>query len=128
MKKEKRNKGISMLDQKNDKAHIKQVLADVISIAMSHIQDIALKLKDLDINESNIKDKSPEIVQKSVLLNNILTIINDAIHPAHDISKELYPGAVDFIDMCIVNHKLAIERKLISAKCGCYKCKIENPV
>lgn len=112
----------------NDNAHIKQVLSDVISVSMSHIQDIALRLKKLDINESNIKEKSSEIVQQSVLLNNILTIVNDAIHPAHELAKEIYPGAKEFIEMCQQNHKLAIERKLISDKCGCYSCKIESPV
>ena len=117
-----------MPHHKHNNAHYKQVLADVISISMSHIQDLALRLKELDINESNIKEKSPEIVQKSVLLNNILTIVNDAIHPAHDIAKDIYPGAAAFIDMCKENHKLAIERKLISDKCNCYMHKIEKPV
>lgn len=116
------------MHHKHDNAHVKQVLSDVISIAMSHIQDIALRLKELDITEANIKEKSPEIVQKSVLLNNILTILNDAIHPAHTIAKDIYPGASAFIDMCIENHRIAIERKLISDKCNCYMHKIEKPV
>ncbi len=112
----------------HDNAHIKQVLSDVISISMSHIQDIALKLKDLNITEENLKDQPEDKKQRSIVLNNILTLINDAIHPAHNLAKELYPDATQFIELCQQNHKLAIERKLISSICHCYSCKVATPV
>ena len=117
-----------MSHHKHDNAHIKQVLTDVIAISMSHIQDLALKLKKLNITEENLASKSEEEKNRSIVLNNILTIINDAIHPAHDLAKELFPGASQFIDLCKDNHKLAIERKLIASTCSCYTCKIEKPV
>ena len=112
----------------NNNDDMKQVVSDIVSITMSHIQDIAIKLKDMNITEENLKDKSPETIQKSVTLNNILTIINDCIHPAHELSKELYPDALEFINICIDNHKRAIEKKLISPICNCYCCKMKKPV
>lgn len=117
-----------MSHHSNSNAHIKQVLSDVISISMSHIQDLALKLKELNITDSNLAEKTEEEKNRSIVLNNILTIINDAIHPAHNLAKEFYPGAEKFIDLCKENHRLAIERKLISSTCGCYTCKTDKPV
>lgn len=112
----------------NSDSRMKQIISDVLSIGLSHIQDIAMKLKDLNVSEDNIKDKSPEEVQRSVLLNNILTILNDALHPAHELAKELYPNAKEFIEMCQENHKKAIERKLLASTCHCYTCNTKNPV
>jgi hypothetical protein len=111
----------------HDNAHIKQVLIDVISIAMSHIHDIALKLKELNITAENLDQKSEQDKHKSMTLNNILNILNDAMHPAHHLVKDFFPGAEKFAELCMQNHKIAIERKLISATCHCYMCKIEKP-
>lgn len=112
----------------HDNAHIKQVLSDVIALSMSHIQDLALKLKELNITEENLATRSLADQEKSKTMNYLLHIINDAIHPAHNLAKEFFPGAADFIEMCKVNHKLAIERKLIASTCGCYSCKMKKPI
>lgn len=117
-----------MSHHSHDNAHIKQVLMDVISISMSHIQDLALALKKLNITDSNMHEKSEADKAKSANLNFLLHMLNDAIHPAHKLSLEFYPQAQEFIDMCKENHKLAIERKLISSMCHCYSCKIEKPI
>lgn len=114
-----------MSHHSNSNSHMKQIVADVLSIGLSHIQDIAVKLKELDINADNMKDKSPELIQRSVLLNNILTILNDALHPAYPLAKEIYPNSHEFIDMCMENHKRAIERKLLAPNCHCYTCNIK---
>lgn len=116
-----------MSHHSNDNAHIKQILMDVMSISMSHIQDIALKLKELNITEENLHEKNDQDKHKSIVLNNILNILNDAIHPTHHLVKEFFPGAEKFAELCAQNHKIAIERKLISSTCHCYMCKIEKP-
>jgi hypothetical protein len=90
---------------------------------------MAHELKALDINDSNIKDKTPAQIATAQTMSNMLTIINDVIHPAHDIAVQLFDKDVSpFVDYCIKNQALAIEKKLISASCNCNSCKMKQPI
>lgn len=117
-----------MSHHSNDNAHIKQILMDVISLSMSHIHSLSAELKKLDINDANFAEKSPDERRRSMILNNMLTTINDSIHPAHDLALEFFPQAKEFIEACKKNQEMAIQSKLLPNKCICYTCKIKNPV
>lgn len=98
---------------------------EVLSLALSHLQNLTLQLSKLDINNENIMSKSQEDRDKSYLLNNLLFYINDVIHPMHAMAKDIFPDAKPFIDMLIENQKRAIENKIIPDSCLCTSCKKE---
>lgn len=111
----------------NSATHLKMTLKDVVSTAFQHMAAIAQELKELNMTEENIKDKTREQLAIAQTMNNVLTIINDVIHPAHDIAASLFENDVtEFVDYCKKNQQLAIEKKLISAICKCYSCKLKE--
>lgn len=111
----------------NSGTHLKMITADILSIAFQHMAAMAEELKQLDITEANIKDKTPAQIATAKTMSGMLTIINDVIHPAHDIATSLFDKDVkEFVDYCINNQRLAIENKLISAVCKCYSCKMKE--
>ena len=114
------------MHKKNSMSHLRTVLSDVVSIGYEHMQSLAAELRKLDINDSNVKEKSQQDLNRSQLLAHVLTLINDVVHPAHNLSLELFPDAKPFIDVCIKNHALAIEKKLIAPECNCYECKTKT--
>ena len=113
----------------NSATHLKMILSDVVSTAFQHMAAMAQELKALDITEENAKDKTREQLAIAQTMSNMLTIINDVIHPAHDIAPQLFDRDVkEFVEYCIKNQKLAIEKKLILASCKCYSCKLKEPI
>lgn len=109
--------------------HLKMILADVVSTAFQHMAAMAQELKELDITEENIKDKTRVQIATAQTMSNMLTIINDVIHPTHDIAISLFDRDVkEFVDYCIKNQALAIEKKLISPTCKCYSCKSKQSI
>lgn len=111
----------------HDKAALKIILSDVINIAMQHMTALAIELKNLDITPDNMKSKSTQELMAAETMSNILTIINDVIHPAHDIMTQLFDKNVeDFVTKCKTNQKLAIDKKMINPKCECYACRGNN--
>jgi uncharacterized protein YyaL (SSP411 family) len=105
-------------------SHMKMVVSDILSIAFQHMAAMSEEIKALNITSENIKEKTREQVIVWQTMSNMLTIINDVIHPAHDIACSLFDKDIkEFVDFCIKNQQLAIDRKLISAKCKCYSCK-----
>lgn len=114
------------MHKKNSRSHLEMILSDIISIAFQHMAAMADELKQLDITEANIKDKTPAQIATAQTMSNMLTIINDVIHPAHDMAPTLFDKDVkEFVDYCIKNQQLAIEKKLIADTCRCYSCKIK---
>ncbi len=108
----------------NSATHLKMILADVVSTAFQHMAAMAKELKDLDITEDNLKDKTREQIATAQVMSNMLTIINDVIHPAHDVAVSLFDEDFkEFVDYCVKNQALAIEKKLITNTCKCYSCK-----
>lgn len=111
----------------NSATHLKMILSDVVKVAFEHMRVLAVELKKLDINASNIKDKKPEEIIAAETMSNVLTIINDVIHPAHDICNQLFEDDIhEFVGYCIKNQALAIEKKMINPKCSCYSCKLKG--
>lgn len=113
----------------NSATHLKMIVSDMLSLSFQHMAAMANELKELDITEENMKDKSPAQIATAQTMSNMLTIINDVIHPAHDIAVQLFDKDVSqFVDYCIKNQALAIEKKLISDKCNCYSCKLKSKI
>lgn len=113
----------------NSATHLKMVVSDMLSLSFQHMAALAQELKALDINEDNMKDKTRAEIATAQTMSNMLTIINDVIHPAHDIAVQLFDKDVsEFVDYCVKNQALAIEKKMISASCNCYSCKQKQPI
>lgn len=112
------------MHKKNSTTHLKIILSDVMKIAFDHMRSLGLQLKELDIQESNVKSKSQDEIRAAETMSHMLTIINDIIHPAHDIAQDLFDKDIhEFVDFCKINQAKAIEKKLILDQCSCYSCK-----
>lgn len=109
----------------NSTTHLNIMLKDIVSTAFQHMGALAQELKNIDINESNLKDKTPEEIKSAETISHIITIINDVIHPAHDVAVQLFDNidVKEFVTYCKTNQALAIKKKLISSKCNCNTCK-----
>lgn len=111
----------------NSATHLKMILSDVVKVAFEHMRVLAFELKKLDINDSNIKSKTPQELLAAETMSNVLTIINDVIHPAHNICNQLFDSDIkEFVEYCIKNQAKAIEKKMINPKCSCYSCKLKG--
>lgn len=117
-----------MSHHSNSNAHIKQVLTDVLNLATSYIYSASREINKLNITDSNIGDRKPEELRKLDHLVNIMNIINDVIHPAHELASELLPHTKELIDMCKVNQIKMRDAKRVDSNCSCYSCKIEKPL
>lgn len=112
----------------NSATHLKMILKDVVSTGFQHMAALAEQLKEMNITEENIKDKTKEEIMVAQTMGNILTIINDVLHPAHDVAVSLFEDKdiTEFVNYCIANQQRAIEKKLISPICKCYSCKLKE--
>ncbi len=118
------------MHKKTSSTHLKRILRDVVSTCFQHMSALAVELKNMDINEDTAKTKTKEEMQVIETMSHILTILNDVIHPAHDIAasnfEEEGKDVTEFVEYCIKNQKLAIEKKLISDVCKCYSCGLKE--
>lgn len=113
----------------NSATHLKMILSDVVSLAFQHMAAMAQEIESIKITTENLKEKTKEEIMIAQTMSNMLTIINDVIHPAHDIAQQLFDKDVkEFVSYCIRNQALAIEKKLISPTCKCYSCKQKQPI
>lgn len=112
----------------DNKSYYKQILSDVLSLSFLHIDSLMQKIKKLDITDENFEGKDQQTKDVYQEITRSLTILNDAIHPAHDIACEIFPKAKEFIEFCKKNQLMAIERKVLPAKCNCYTCKTTTPL
>ena len=115
------------MHKKNSSTHLKMILSDVLVIAFEHMKILAKELAKLDLKKAE-EEKNKGILDRAQLLSHVLSLLNDCIHPAHDTALTMFPDAGDFINYCIKNQALAIEKKLISPKCDCYACSIKKIV
>lgn len=110
------------MHKKNSRAYLEKTLVDLLTIAYEHMGSLAEAS-----NKLNITDSSSEHDQnRAQLFSHTLTIINDIVHPAHQLSLEMFPDAKPFIDYCIRMQEQAIEKKLIAPNCGCYECGLKK--
>lgn len=111
------------MHKKNSTTHLKMILVDVLKIAFDHMRGLGIQLKDMGLDDANIKSKTPDEIRSAETMSHMLTIINDIIHPAHDICQDLFDKNMkDFVEFCKTNQAKAIEKKLLSAQCACYSC------
>ena len=116
------------MHKKYSSNELRVMLSDILCLAFEHMEVLAKELKKLELTESNVKDKTKEELDRAQLLSHVLTLINDIIHPAHDTALEMFPDAKGFIEYCINNQKMAIEKKLINPQCNCKTCKSKLPI
>lgn len=117
------------MHKSNSATHLKMILSDVVSIAFQHMAAMAQEIESLKMTPDSMKEMTKEQLAIAHTMSNMLTIINDVIHPAHDIATQLFDKDVkEFVDYCIKNQSLAIEKKLISPTCKCYSCKSKEPI
>lgn len=110
------------MHKKESAAHLRIVISDIITIALEHMHILATELKKLTITDSSSEQEK----HKAEILSNMLTLMNDIIHPAHNIAVTIFPDAKDFIEYCKRNQKLAIEKKMIAPGCKCYECQVDK--
>lgn len=109
-----------MIHKKHSKSHLKIILTDILVLGYSHIEELArtlTRMKGMEDQEGLKND-----IQN---LSNILTVVNDIIHPAHSISEDMFPDSSDVIKLCRKEHLKVSEKKLIRDKCFCYECSLE---
>lgn len=99
------------------------LISDILCLAFEHMHALSVEIRKLDFTEANIAEKSKEDKDRAQMLSHVLTVINDIIHPGHQIALEMFPEATTFIEYCINNQKSALEKKLISPECKCKTCK-----
>jgi hypothetical protein len=121
------------------------ILSDCLSIALSHIASISNSMHDLKVEETmaklkELQSKESKSVEEeklieehsnnlkfAVSLSNTLTILNDAMHPAHEIALTLFDEDKHaMIKWCILNQSKAIASKMITDDCKCYTCKAKG--
>jgi hypothetical protein len=114
----------------NSSTHLKRILRDTLSNCFQHMSALATELKHMEITEESSKTKSKEELQIIETMSHILTILNDVIHPAHDVAVSIFKDedkdVTEFIEYCKKNQQLAIEKKLISHICNCYSCSLKG--
>ena len=95
------------------------ILKDVIVKAYDHLyfaQQAAKKIQD----EAKPEDTNAQINLRFLAL--VLNSINDIIHPAHDISKELFVKNIDgFVDDLKKLYQQSVDNKLFPP-CICESC------
>lgn len=99
---------------------LRQIIKDMLSIGFYHIHDHVLQLRQLNITEENLANVTEKEKQESIRLQTTLALLNDTVHPALLVAKEMFPEHAEFIAMC--------EQNVKKGQCICYSCKIKNPV
>lgn len=116
------------MHKKHSVSQLNNMLSDILCLAFEHMEVLAKELKKLDLTEANMSEKTKEELDRAQILSHVLTLVNDIIHPAHETALEMFPDAKGFIEYCINNQKMAIEKKLINPQCNCKTCKSKSPI
>lgn len=98
----------------------KRVLLDVVSNGYHHIQAINNEIQLMKIDDPKNATQAEQDKLRALTLT--MTLVNDLIHPAHQISKSILRGKDELIDYCIRMQKIAFQNKLID-ECYCSSCK-----
>lgn len=111
----------------NSVTHLKGILKEVLLMAFQHMQSLVKEINELNVTEENRLEKKKEDIIASNTLNQLLTILNDVIHPAHDVASSLFDDAytLGLIKMCIANQDAALKAKFITGVCKCQSCKMK---
>lgn len=106
------------MSKKYNAAQTKAILSDVLCGAFEHMYSIQKELTKM----AEEKSEDPNIQAQARTLTLTMTLINDIIHPAHKICYQIFKGAEPFIDLCVKNHTLAREQKIVP-ECHCHLCE-----
>lgn len=104
---------------------VRQVLTQIVATALNHI--ICLNNEMAKMNIKDPKEAPVEDRNRLAAMTHTIILINDLIHPAHKIAKDLLNKCEDpIVDLCIKIQADSIKNKLIDA-CLCDSCiKEEN--
>lgn len=85
----------------------------------------ALSKQITELTKKPEEERTDQDKQNMALMNYQITMINDIIHPAHQACYRLFSGKDQFIDLCVKNQKLAVEKEIV-APCDCCCCQTED--
>lgn len=122
------NKKEKIMHKKYSSTQLRNMLSDILCLAFEHMEILAREVKKLNFTEENMSERTKEDLDRAQMLSHVLTVINDIIHPAHDTAMEMFPQSKGFIEYCMNNQKMAIEKKLINPQCNCHSCKSKAPI
>ena len=98
----------------------KRVLLDVVSNGYHHVQAINNELQSMKIKDPEKATQEQQDKLRALTLT--MTLVNDLIHPAHNISKSILKGKDELIDYCVRMQSIAFKNKLVD-ECFCSSCK-----
>ena len=124
-----------MAKNKPSSAELKSLFTDMMLNGYYHLQCIDKEVLALDVKK--LEDATQDQKNKLHALTMTFVLINDLLHPAHEISKHLLPKEYEkLIDSYMRRQKDALSNKLVE-KCVCKSCgkddeakenqKAENP-
>lgn len=102
----------------------KQTLFEVLRNGYSHISELKKELGKFDIkSKEDIEKLSQEDRDKFQSLVLVSTVINDLIHPGHNVSYNLFKDKDmhKFIDFCKEQQAFAFKEKAVE-ECSCSSC------
>ncbi len=90
---------------------LNQINKDILANAFQHMETLVKELHKLD--QSDKEKLNKETQGRIGLLNSVLTLMNDIIHPAHALAYQHFKGYETMLDLYVKNQKLAFENKVI---------------
>lgn len=97
----------------------RQILRDVLCGSFEHMEAIKAEIRKLGPEEE--LHKCPDKMARAKVMTLTLTCINDIIHPAHQICRQLFKEHKEMLDIYVRNQKIAMERKMVP-ECYCNTC------
>jgi len=104
------------MHKKHSLSHLRLILSDVMINGYEALRSLH---KDLDTIDMDTTD--PLEIERGQRLGSTIVLVNHIIHPGHDVSLTMLPGAKYLIEAMQRNHETAIEKKLI-LRDECYSC------
>lgn len=97
---------------------LRLILATVVANNLFHMYHFELELEKLKLKMDGTDDA--ESLRKAAVYTNILTVMNDVIHPAHSFSKLYFDVSV--IERYQKNQDIAVKNKIVNP-CKCKECE-----
>lgn len=102
-------------------AQVKSSFTELLLNSYHHLQCIDKEIKSLDIKD--LESATEDQKNKLHALTMTFVLINDLVHPAHKLSKDLLPKEYEkLIDSYMRRQKVSLEQKLVD-ECFCLSCK-----
>lgn len=101
---------------------LKDILRDILNLGFTGLDVLSRELEKINITEEEAKTNDPtsERLHKARMIVNMMTIVNDVIHPGHAISLQLFPKENhNFIGQVIKQQAANKEKGMTSKNCSC---------